>query len=39
MGRVDLTVEHAALQERWADLFDDSHREAARWRLEQARRP
>lgn len=38
MGRADLTVEHAALQDKWRDLFDERHREAARWRLEQARR-
>jgi hypothetical protein len=37
-GHVELTVEYAALQERWYDLFDDRHREAARWRLEQVRR-
>jgi|SRR5215213_3234969 len=39
MGRQDLTVEHAALDPRWSDLFDEAHRDAARWRLEQARRP
>lgn len=37
MGRVDLTVEHAVLQPRWQELFEDQHREAAMWRLEQAR--
>lgn len=36
LGRVDLTVEHAVLQERWSELFGEQHREAARWRLEQA---
>jgi hypothetical protein len=36
LGRVDLTVEYAVLQERWSDLFADQHREAARWRLDQA---
>jgi len=36
MGRRDLTVEQAVLDERWAELFDDTHREAARWRLAQA---
>ncbi len=36
MGRRDLTVEQAALDERWAELFSDAHREAARWRLAQA---
>jgi hypothetical protein len=38
MGRQDLTVEHAVLDEHWAELFSDAHREAARWRLEQAER-
>lgn len=37
MGRVDLTVEYAVLQPEWQDLFEDQHREAAKWRLEQAR--
>ena len=36
LGRPDLTIECAALSERWAPLFHDSHREAARWRLRQA---
>jgi hypothetical protein len=35
MGRQDLTVEHAVLDEHWAPLFKDAHREAARWRLAQ----
>lgn len=38
LGRVDLTVEHAVLEERWHDLFTDKIREAARWRLEIAQR-
>jgi hypothetical protein len=38
MGRVDLTVEHAVLDERWDDLFGEQQREAARWRLQQASR-
>jgi hypothetical protein len=36
MGRADLTVEYAVLQPRWQDLFEEQHREAARWRLQQA---
>lgn len=36
MGRKDLTVEHAVLNDRWSALFDDGHRDAARWRLQQA---
>lgn len=36
MGRADLTIEHAVLDEYWHPLFKDSHREAARWRLQQA---
>lgn len=36
MGRRDLTVEHAVLDDRWAPLFSEAHREAARWRLKQA---
>ena len=36
IGRRDLTVEHAVLEERWEELFDERHREAARWRLAQA---
>jgi hypothetical protein len=35
MGHVELTVEHAVLQERWHDLFGERHREAAQWRLQQ----
>lgn len=35
MGRKDLTVEYAVLEDRWAPLFDERHREAARWRLDQ----
>jgi hypothetical protein len=38
MGRQDLTVEHAVLDEYWAEVFSDAHREAARWRLTQAQR-
>ena len=37
MGRADLTVEQAVLEERWAELFTDAERAAARWRLEQGR--
>lgn len=37
MDRADLTVEYAVLQPRWHDIFDDPHREAAKWRLEQAK--
>jgi len=36
LGRPDLTVEWAALGDRWAPLFSERHREAARWRLQQA---
>jgi hypothetical protein len=37
MDRPDLTVEQAVLDEGWAELFSDAHREAAaRWRLAQA---
>lgn len=36
LGRSDLTVEHAVLEERWSDMFNDQDRELARWRLEQA---
>lgn len=36
LGRADLTVEHAVLEERWQYLFDDQDRELARWRLAQA---
>jgi hypothetical protein len=35
MGRTDLTVEQAVLDERWADLFSEAQREAAQWRLNQ----
>jgi hypothetical protein len=35
-GRQDLTVEHAVLLPRWAALFTDADRDAARWRLRQA---
>ena len=35
-GRPDLTIESAILEPRWAPLFTDQHREAARWRLRQA---
>ena len=38
LGRVDLTVEHAVLDERWHDLFTDEERDLARWRLEIAQR-
>ena len=33
LSRVDLTVEHAVLDERWHDLFTDEERDLARWRL------
>jgi hypothetical protein len=36
LGRPDLTVEWAALDDAWAPLFHDVHRRAARWRLVQA---
>lgn len=36
LDRVDLTIEWAVLSERWAPLFRDEHRDAARWRLRQA---
>jgi hypothetical protein len=36
MGRADLTVEQAVLESRWYPLFEERHREAARWRLTQA---
>ena len=36
LGRVDLTVEHAVLLDRWHELFDDQDRELASWRLTQA---
>ena len=38
LGRTDLTVEAAVLDDRWSDLFDEQHREAARWRLQQGSR-
>jgi len=38
LGRIDLTVEHAVLEERWRDLFTDQEREVARWRLEAAQK-
>lgn len=37
-GRLDLTIEAAVLDPKWAPLFEEKHREAARWRLEQAGR-
>ena len=37
LGRADLTIEHAVLDERWQELFSDEQREVARWRLEVAR--
>ena len=36
MGRMDLTIEFAALNPKWNSLFDVRHREAAWWRLQQA---
>lgn len=36
LSRVNLTVEHAVLQDHWHDLFDDQDRELASWRLAQA---
>lgn len=36
LGRPDLTIEQAVLDPRWAPLFSEQHREAARWRLRQA---
>ena len=38
LGRPDLTVENAILDERWRDLFTDEERKVARWRLDNARR-
>jgi len=35
--RADLTVEWSALHPRWHRIFQEPHREAARWRLRQAR--
>ena len=32
----DLTVEQAVLDDRWAALCSEAHRQAARWRLTQA---
>ena len=36
MGHVELTVEHAVLDERWRDLFTQDERNAAEWRLKIA---
>jgi hypothetical protein len=36
MGRRDLTVEQAVLDDYWRPLFSELHRDAARWRLAQA---
>jgi hypothetical protein len=36
LSRPDLAIEHAVLNPRWADLFDDQDRELAEWRLTQA---
>jgi hypothetical protein len=36
LGRPDLTIEWAALDDRWGTLFSDQHQAAARWRLQQA---
>lgn len=38
MGREDLTIEQAVLDDAWTELFSEAHREAARWRLAQAER-
>lgn len=38
MGRIDLTIEHAVLDDYWRPLFREDHRDAARWRLQQASR-
>lgn len=38
LGRVDLTVEQAVLDPRWAELFYDQDRQLAQWRLDQAQR-
>jgi hypothetical protein len=38
MGRTDLTIEQAILDDYWRPLFEERHREAARWRLPQASR-
>ena len=35
-GHPELTIEWAILDQTWEPLFSDQHREAARWRLEQA---
>jgi hypothetical protein len=37
MGRSDLTVEHAVLEQRRSSLFTDEHRAAAQWRLRLGR--
>jgi len=36
LGREDLTVERAVLDDRWHELFTDEERELARWRLKVA---
>jgi hypothetical protein len=36
-GRPELTIEWAILDRKWDPIFTDQHREAARWRLRQAR--
>lgn len=36
LGRPELTIEWAALDPRWERLFTEQHRDAARWRLQQA---
>ncbi len=36
LDRPELTIEWAALDPRWGDLFSEQHREAAQWRLRQA---
>ena len=38
LGRADLTIESAVLDERWNDLFTDEQRAVAKWRLENARK-
>jgi hypothetical protein len=38
MGRADLTIEQAVLDDYWRPLFEERHRDAARWRLQQALR-
>lgn len=37
-GRLDLSIEHLAIQPRWEDLFSHREREAARERLERRAR-